>query len=322
MILITTCPACQTQFEVNDAQLQAHAGQVRCGACEQVFDARATLLALEAEEDASASKLLSDGHDHVLMAEPDPQPDLTDSSAPADNAELPHSGLDAVEDQILASGADNDLPADTDIAEVGTPEDTLTETTDFPSPDETPGDTETNHSVPAFLQTVGEASAVALSRRQRVGYAMLIVLLICLAVAQSVYLLRQRVASLFPASQPWLVQMCQHLHCSMGLPRQIQQLVIDDADIQEQPDHAHVLVFSSVLINHGDQAQAFPDIELTLTGTGDEALFRRRIPPADYLPSSFPVTAGIAAHQEVRVQALLAVEDQRVAGYRVAIDYP
>lgn len=44
MSLITACPACQTQFEVTDEQLQAYAGKVRCGECNHVFDARSHLV--------------------------------------------------------------------------------------------------------------------------------------------------------------------------------------------------------------------------------------------------------------------------------------
>ncbi|MBK8306636.1 MAG: DUF3426 domain-containing protein [Gammaproteobacteria bacterium] len=38
---ITRCPACGTTFRVSDEQLGAAAGRVRCGVCEQVFDALA-----------------------------------------------------------------------------------------------------------------------------------------------------------------------------------------------------------------------------------------------------------------------------------------
>ncbi|OIQ96887.1 hypothetical protein GALL_210840 [mine drainage metagenome] len=37
---ITHCPSCQTQFFVTEEQLNKHHGQVRCGQCLHVFDAR------------------------------------------------------------------------------------------------------------------------------------------------------------------------------------------------------------------------------------------------------------------------------------------
>ena len=44
--MITTCPACRTAFRINNEQLAARDGKVRCGQCSAVFDARG---ALEAE---------------------------------------------------------------------------------------------------------------------------------------------------------------------------------------------------------------------------------------------------------------------------------
>jgi len=45
MSMYTRCPNCQTHFRVSREQLQASSGQVRCGRCQSVFDAFATLSA-------------------------------------------------------------------------------------------------------------------------------------------------------------------------------------------------------------------------------------------------------------------------------------
>jgi predicted Zn finger-like uncharacterized protein len=42
--LVTRCPSCLTSFRATEAQLQAREGQVRCGRCGAVFDARAEML--------------------------------------------------------------------------------------------------------------------------------------------------------------------------------------------------------------------------------------------------------------------------------------
>jgi predicted Zn finger-like uncharacterized protein len=47
MDLYTRCSNCQTAFRVTTQQLQASGGQVRCGHCESIFDAFATLTAQE-----------------------------------------------------------------------------------------------------------------------------------------------------------------------------------------------------------------------------------------------------------------------------------
>src|SRR5690242_7735063 len=45
MSMYTRCPNCHTHFRVSREQLQASGGQVRCGRCQSVFDAFATLSA-------------------------------------------------------------------------------------------------------------------------------------------------------------------------------------------------------------------------------------------------------------------------------------
>jgi predicted Zn finger-like uncharacterized protein len=47
MDLYTRCPNCDTAFRVTTQQLQASGGQVRCGHCQKIFDAFATLTAQE-----------------------------------------------------------------------------------------------------------------------------------------------------------------------------------------------------------------------------------------------------------------------------------
>ena len=47
MDLYTRCPNCDTTFRVTTQQLQASGGQVRCGHCQKIFDAFATLTAQE-----------------------------------------------------------------------------------------------------------------------------------------------------------------------------------------------------------------------------------------------------------------------------------
>jgi predicted Zn finger-like uncharacterized protein len=42
--VLTRCPACATHFRVTPEQLKARSGRVRCGECQQVFNALDTLI--------------------------------------------------------------------------------------------------------------------------------------------------------------------------------------------------------------------------------------------------------------------------------------
>lgn len=80
----TRCPHCKATFKVNDDQLAAANGQVRCGACMNVFDALAYLIrddAILGAEDAE-SEAPSKGHEDYSFDEPEPkqEPDAEDLS--------------------------------------------------------------------------------------------------------------------------------------------------------------------------------------------------------------------------------------------------
>jgi predicted Zn finger-like uncharacterized protein len=66
MDLYTRCANCATTFRVNTQQLQASGGQVRCGQCQKIFDAFATLTAQEpqiaSQEPAASAVVQSEEH--------------------------------------------------------------------------------------------------------------------------------------------------------------------------------------------------------------------------------------------------------------------
>jgi len=285
MSLITACPACQTQFEVTDEQLQAYAGKVRCGECDHVFDARSHLLdaSVSASTEVNTTEATSDAAVYFKV------------SAEAANADVPA----AVPDLPLPDAFSPALHAD-DAA------------------------TDTEPLIPAFLRDVSladERPAVIetpASQRLFIGLSGLLVLLV---VWQWIYFTRTSLAANYPPAKPLLQAMCHSLHCEVSLPRDLAKLTIDDADIQEHKERQGVLIFSSVLMNHGAVAQAYPKVELTLTNMADEPVLRKTLNPEDYLPASVNLAQGLAPQQEQSVKALLGVDEKLVTGFRVAIAY-
>lgn len=55
MALATRCPHCQTAFKVANDQLKLHAGLVRCGSCQQTFNAVENLLPGEGQKPVPAA---------------------------------------------------------------------------------------------------------------------------------------------------------------------------------------------------------------------------------------------------------------------------
>lgn len=295
MSLITACPACQTQFEVTDEQLQAYAGKVRCGECNHVFDARSHLLAPQVAETPVAE--VSDTQEIDSDA-------AVYFKVSAEAAQVDH--LSAVPDPVL------------ELDPVS--EHTLSSTWNV-SVNEGIG---AEPAIPAFLRDVSledERPVPVQSVASQRLFGLLSFILLLAMLLQFIYFTRTGLAANYPQTKPLLQAFCQHLHCDISLPHDITQMTIDDADIQEHKEREGVLAFSSVLMNHGMVAQAYPKVELTLTNMADEAVLRKVLQPSDYLPASVNQVQGLAPQQEQAIKVLLGVDEKLVTGFRVAIAY-
>jgi predicted Zn finger-like uncharacterized protein len=67
--MVTSCPACGTAFRVHPDQLTARGGQVRCGQCTTVFDARSALVAEPDADEAVSAPSQPDRTDEIALVE-------------------------------------------------------------------------------------------------------------------------------------------------------------------------------------------------------------------------------------------------------------
>ena len=74
MDLFTRCPGCETTFRVTTHQLQASGGQVRCGHCQKIFDAFATLTAQEPQPEPQDPVIPPTRLDETAKNEQDSRP--------------------------------------------------------------------------------------------------------------------------------------------------------------------------------------------------------------------------------------------------------
>ena len=107
--LVTRCPHCSTSFHVNEQQLRAARGAVRCGSCLQVFRADENIVFTESDPAASKDldALLEDDdfliHDDIdLDGDSEPPP----PTAPTENLEA--AAEPVVEDEPLIGDAFGD----------------------------------------------------------------------------------------------------------------------------------------------------------------------------------------------------------------------
>lgn len=146
-------------------------------------------------------------------------------------------------------------------------------------------------------------------------------ILLLVAIAQSIYFFRTELTIYYPKTKIYLVQVCEKIGCRINLPKKIDLIAIDDSDMQEDANYAGLIHLSSTLINQANFSQAYPNLELTLTDIDDMPKLRRIFKPNEYLPASTNIAQGLAAGEEVKIKLAITAEGAAVAGYRVFVSY-
>lgn len=293
---ITHCPACQTEFFVTEEQLNKHHGQVRCGQCLHVFDAKPQIVALDTQSESNLASPV----------------EATADEATADEFLLNDGLLNDVPAPIA-----EDLESATAQAEATPIEITETTTSKISNwaliADRLPSN---------FYDLAGKSklNLYTAAKKSR-PWLLLALFLLLIAIAQSIYFLRNEIAIYYPHTKPYLVQACKKIACSIDLPKKIEFIAIDDSDIQEDANYAGLMHLSSTLINQAGFNQAYPNIELTLTDVEDKPKLRRIFKPSEYLTDKANIANGLGPGEEVKIKLAMTTQGETVAGYRVLVTY-
>jgi len=309
MSFITRCPACHTAFKVVSDQLKISEGWVRCGHCQQVFDATLDLQPWWPElpvEPVPESK-------PELAPEPAPKPPPEPVPVP-DQAE-PFSVWEAAP-AVLPSASPEPQPEPELVSEPEPSRDSLSEPVPEPMPepplqaDEPP--------MPSFVR---QAHRRAFWRRPGVrwGLGLVLVLLAVALGVQAALHWRDPLAAHAPQAQPALETLCAPIDCKVEPPRQLEHIVIDSSVLLRREPGRYT--FNVVVRNTAAVELATPALELTLTDLQDQVVVRRVL-----LPQEWPEPrATLAPGAEWPVQFELELETpqaQVMTGYRAILFYP
>lgn len=330
MNYITSCPACETQFLLTKDDLKAHRGKVQCGQCHQVFNAKNRLIEVSDDihslDEYAAAEHNGDFEDNATnTAVAD-----VDSESPTEQLEHSHS----VDERPISAALNDVLETVPNLADLSTQNEADNQELDGSytvnqvishQNDDTIAEEDVDIDAvraPIFIDDITADPKFQLTKPKRNSWLMLaVVLLLIIAILQSIYFLRSTIAVNYPQFKPYLEEACRHLNCTVNLPQHLDLLTIDDSDMQESDDYQDVINFSSLLINNATHAQAYPNIELTLTDIDDKPVLRKLVPPSDYLNSGVNIVDGMAANEEVRINLAINVQNLSVAGYRVLLTY-
>lgn len=329
MSLITRCPACQTMFKVVPDQLRISEGWVRCGQCNEVFDATihmvenpatAPLMETSASEDlpppspavvAAPEPEMEAAEPPVAPVPPAPAPAGSDFARIASTitTEFLHQDSAKVEpvlDDYRLADMDAPLRA---VAPPAAPE------TDSRSSTRSHGD-----AADASFLRGQRAPSRWHAPRMRGALIALSLLLSVTFCAQILVHERDRVAAQAPGLRGLLDALCGVVGCQIAPMRQIDAIVIDSSAFNKIRGDVYRLDFA--LKNSASNALAAPAIELTLTDLQDRPVMRRVFQPSEFGLTSPVLQSQSETRGALAVTLKTSTGGERIAGYRILAFYP
>lgn len=327
-------------FKVVPDQLRISDGWVRCGQCDEVFDANAQLTSDplvddEPEEDRSPVEAFSPDPDWAasLKFTPEEKTDIrAEPDIPVGKVEpsLEHLAQDAapIDDFLMQSpkalaqpsGADSEAPpqgaaADPYFGEVSSAEPRYLQA-DKPS-------LEATHAADGEpLSFMRPAASAGVWRRTgvRIFLSLMALALSALFFLQIAVQERDHWAAFEPTTRPYLNLLCEAVSCTVEPLRDIEAVVIDGSSFSKLgPDMYRLHV---AIKNNGTVPLAPPALELTLTDLQDQSLLRRVFLAQDLGFKGPTLMPGTDFHLNVPIAVKPGNAAERISGYRLLAFYP
>ncbi|MDR1064259.1 MAG: zinc-ribbon domain-containing protein [Azoarcus sp.] len=161
-----------------------------------------------------------------------------------------------------------------------------------------------------------------MTKRERIAWTSVVSALGVALAVQTTLLFRHSLARAIPGTRPLLVSICNTFDCAMPLPRDAEQIRIDDYGVLRQDDRPGHYVFYATISNRAGFVQDWPNIELTLLDITNQPLVRRVITPDEWAPPEQRAKEGIAPHSDISVRMDLEVASIDPSNYRIDHFYP
>jgi predicted Zn finger-like uncharacterized protein len=290
-------------FKVVPDQLRLSQGWVRCGQCDEVFDANAHMYmdplapASEADGDTEGPSTLATADSRIDADDAQPH---QNAPAPDEGAAQPPLPAIAEEPPELAELADAAAQQVTDVA----------------SRDVEPADLAGKLS---FMR--GRRPHPVWGRPLvRAGLALLTLVLVLALVLQVAVQERDRIAAYQPDARIALESLCNALDCTVQPLRQIESVVIDSSSFARVRADTHRL--HATLRNNAAVEVAMPSLELTLTDMQERVLVRRVLQPQEWGSTQVAMAAGAEVTVSLPVNLKFLGNAERNSGYRLLAFYP
>jgi predicted Zn finger-like uncharacterized protein len=328
--VLTQCPECKTKFRVNDDQLRAAQGQVRCSRCHIIFNAREFLQSPSAKEGQQTPSTAPDSvTDFISDADLE---EFSDLKAQVSNDLCPFEDSD---NETLKKQPDRMI--DEDLSEVlrelerHQAKDREQATSDGNSTDQAQTEADDPEQplpfeVPENLEGITPASQEQLDvdgilrpkRAARSGggwWTFGILTLLLLAISQLAWFGRDKLMR-YPEGRILFNGICEYAGCKLPLIRAPEQIQVLSRSITTHPKIESALLIQLTIANNANFSQPYPILQIGLYSSDELLVVQRRFHPKEYIPG-YTEQAEFAPGKALYVE--LAIEDpgRDVTGFQL-----
>ncbi|MBD2858642.1 DUF3426 domain-containing protein [Spongiibacter sp. KMU-158] len=311
----TRCPECETRFRVQDAQLQAAGGLVRCGVCMHIFNANTPALDTPLQETLEVENQIATIEAPQEAEIEETAPEALEPETPAIEAIQPEaSQSEAIKSEVIQSK------------------------TSLPETDEaTPVDESKPHSERSPLEILSSLNthnhdfehhqAPPAYRR---GVWVLLCAIAALGIIGQLLLWKQQELLATPSGEKFLT-LCESKHwpCENWLQKlsresqvdapKVQQLQSQNLLVRKHPEREHALQIDTIIVNNGSDAVPFPNLALRFSDLNDQELASRIFKPREYLAGELRGLSLLPPRQPVHIALAIVDPGPDAVNYRLEL---
>lgn len=308
-MVITRCPDCHARFRVTEGQLKLARGQVRCGACLTVFDAR-----VHAVQESEAETAKADTHS-APQAAPESEAAARQANARAHRVHEHIARASTLQESALKKSTHqepNIQVAPEPEPSATQPAKTAIESAAVAAAGMSAGPVTFNAEPLAFHHDDSDDSPFVTS-----GWLLMSLLAGLALVAQLLWFERARLAE-YPELGTIYTLICDQVDCSL---QQNTLTLIDNQGLhlQPHPHYSDALSATILLENKAAFSQPWPGLQLRFTDLKGRLVAQRTFQPEEYLDTTSVDPLRMPSGQPVQIELELAAPGRRGVSYELKL---
>ncbi len=315
--IITQCPNCSTQFRVTAGQLKVAKGQVRCGACLNVFDATTHQVIPE-------NPIVTPTPRHAPISDSNKQyrqADNTQIKAPEKTnspiAAAPAKKTAPKQIKPTQSAVSNPLPKMAKPSKTTNTADALDSSTlDSKSTDNNNIPTLEYQTEPLTLHTERNSHPVF-----QTGWFLACLVTVIGLFCQ--YLWFNRAELYWDRNyQPFYTTVCNYLDCQIPPPQNLEKIQNQQLHVTPHKQYKDAVEVTLMLLNTADFSQPYPALRLVFSDLKGRTIAQRDLEPVEYLDNDTIDLLSMPSQQPIQISLELMSPGHRAMSYQLELLAP